>query len=200
MKRIRKLRVSPAMVVACLALLIGLGGTGYAALSLPANSVGTLQLKANAVTSLKVKNGSLLKADFKAGQVPAGPAGLAGPAGPAGAAGAAGPAGPGAKWALVRPDGTIVSQSGGITLTSKPQAGEYILDIGSVVTGKLIVASSALASDIGFRGTVSAGPCGGTAEGFSCPSGNDTSHIVVFTDGPGETATQDHAFYVAVVG
>src|ERR1022692_4416975 len=68
MKRIRKLRVSPAMVVACLALLIGLGGTGYAALSLPANSVGTAQLKANAVTSLKVKNGSLLKADFKAGQ------------------------------------------------------------------------------------------------------------------------------------
>lgn len=200
MKRNWKPRISPAMVVACLALLIGLGGTGYAALTLPANSVGTLQLKANAVTSTKVKNGSLLKADFKAGQIPAGPVGPAGPAGPAGAAGPAGPAGPGAKWALVRPDGTIVSQSGGITLTAKPQPGEYILDIGSVVTGKLIVASSALASDTAFRGVVSAGPCGGTAEGVTCPSGNDTNHIIVFTDGPAEAATQDHAFYVAVIG
>jgi hypothetical protein len=81
-------RPSPAMVIASLALLVALGGTGYAAIVLPANSVGTPQLKRNAVTSLKVKNGSLLKADFKAGQIPAGPAG------PAGAAGPAGPAGP----------------------------------------------------------------------------------------------------------
>ena len=89
MKRIRIRRPSPALVIACLALLIALGGTGYAALVLPANSVGTAQLKLNAVTSAKVKNGSLLRADFKAGQVPGG---AAGPAGPAGAAGPAGPA------------------------------------------------------------------------------------------------------------
>ena len=200
MKRIRIRRPSPALVIACLALLIALGGTGYAALVLPANSVGTAQLKLNAVTSAKVKNGSLLRADFKAGQVPGGAAGPAGPAGAAGAAGPAGPAGPGAKWAIVKPDGTIVAQSGGITLTSKPTGGEYILDFGSVVTGHLIVASSALAGDSAFRGTVSAGPCGGTGEGFTCPSGNDTNHVVVFTDNPGETATQDHSFYIAVVG
>jgi hypothetical protein len=80
-----------------LALAVALGGTGYAAVVLPANSVGTRQLKNNAVNSSKVANGSLLKADFRAGQIPAGPAGpagAAGPAGPAGAAGAAGPAGP----------------------------------------------------------------------------------------------------------
>jgi hypothetical protein len=81
-------------VIACIALMVALGGTGYAAVRLPANSVGTAQLKSNAVTSLKVKNGSLLRADFKAGQVPAGAAGAAGAAGPAGPAGAAGPAGP----------------------------------------------------------------------------------------------------------
>lgn len=35
---------SPAMVVACTALAVALGGTGYAALTLPRNSVGTKQL------------------------------------------------------------------------------------------------------------------------------------------------------------
>ena len=45
---------SPAMVVACLALAIALSGVGYAAITIPKNSVGTNQLKANAVTSPKV--------------------------------------------------------------------------------------------------------------------------------------------------
>jgi hypothetical protein len=76
------------MVIAIVALIVALGGTGYAAIKLPANSVGTAQLKKDAVTSLKVKNGSLLAGDFKAGQIPAGPEG------PAGSPGGAGPAGP----------------------------------------------------------------------------------------------------------
>lgn len=88
MKSLWRHRPSPALVLACLALAVALGGTGYAAIVLPANSVGTVQLKNNAVNTLKVKNGSLLKGDFKAGQIPAGPAG---PAGPGGAAGPAGP-------------------------------------------------------------------------------------------------------------
>jgi hypothetical protein len=50
---------SPAMVVACLALLVALGGTGYAAIKLPANSVGTKQLKRSAVTGVKVKSNTL---------------------------------------------------------------------------------------------------------------------------------------------
>ena len=60
----RKLRLpSPAMVVACLALLIALGGTSYAAIKLPKNSVGTKQLKTNAVTSPKVKNDAITGSD-----------------------------------------------------------------------------------------------------------------------------------------
>ena len=54
---------SPATVLAGVALVVALGGTSYAAVVLPANSVGTAQLKPNAVTSAKVLNGSLLKAD-----------------------------------------------------------------------------------------------------------------------------------------
>lgn len=63
-------RPSPAMVVACLALIIALSGTSYAKiLALPVNSVGTPQLKANAVVSSKVKDSSLLAVDFKPGQL-----------------------------------------------------------------------------------------------------------------------------------
>jgi hypothetical protein len=58
MKRIVRLP-SPAMVVACLALLIALGGTSYAAIKLPRNSVGAKQLKRNAVTNPKVKNNAI---------------------------------------------------------------------------------------------------------------------------------------------
>jgi len=93
------------MVVACIALLVALGGTSVAAVSqLARNSVGTPQLRNgavtnpklrnNAVNSAKVANRSLRRVDFAPGQLPAGPTGPQGPAGPAGAAGAAGPAGP----------------------------------------------------------------------------------------------------------
>jgi len=97
-------RPSPAMVVALIALFISLGGGAYAAVSIPANGVGSKQLKNgaviesklanNAVTSAKVKDGSLLARDFAAGQLQAGPQGAAGPQGPVGPAGAPGIPGP----------------------------------------------------------------------------------------------------------
>jgi hypothetical protein len=98
-------RPSPAMVIACLALLVALSGTGMAAATqLGRNTVGTPQLRDGAVTNAKLRNNavnsakvaarSLLRSDFAPGQLPAGPVGPQGPAGPAGATGAAGPAGP----------------------------------------------------------------------------------------------------------
>jgi len=50
---------SPALLVACIALFVALGGTSYAVTQLPKNSVGTKQLKNSAVTGAKVKAGSL---------------------------------------------------------------------------------------------------------------------------------------------
>jgi hypothetical protein len=81
--------------VAYLALMVALGGTSYAAVSLPRNSVGTKQLKSNAVTSSKVKNRSLTTGDLSRGTVAAlkGKAGGQGPTGPQGATGATGPRG-----------------------------------------------------------------------------------------------------------
>jgi hypothetical protein len=87
-------RLSPALVIACLALFVALGSGAYAAIKLPKNSVGTTQLKNNAVTAAKVKDHSLLKKDFKNGQLPVGAAGAAGPAGPQGPQGPQGVQGP----------------------------------------------------------------------------------------------------------
>jgi hypothetical protein len=79
--------------VALVALFVALGGTSYAAIKLPAKSVGAKQIKKNAVSSAKVKDGSLRRGDFGLGELPAGPAGPAGPVGPTGAGGPPGPKG-----------------------------------------------------------------------------------------------------------
>ena len=92
MARIRS-SLSYANVIATIALFVALGGGAYAAITLPKNSVGAKQLKKNAVVSSKVKNHSLLKRDFKAGQLPRGqqgPQGLQGLQGPKGDQGQAG--------------------------------------------------------------------------------------------------------------
>jgi hypothetical protein len=45
MRDLKSYRPSPALVVSAVALSVALGGTSYAAIVLPANSVGTKQLK-----------------------------------------------------------------------------------------------------------------------------------------------------------
>src|SRR5437879_11616734 len=72
--------------VAYLALFVALGGTSYAAVSLPRNSVGTAQLKSSAVTSAKVRNGSLATIDLSRKAI----SDLRGRTGSPGAAGAPG--------------------------------------------------------------------------------------------------------------
>jgi hypothetical protein len=71
-------RVSSAHVIALIALFVALGGTGYAAVKLPKNSVGASQIRTNGVGSSEVKNGSLGKADFKASDLPVGATGAPG--------------------------------------------------------------------------------------------------------------------------
>lgn len=73
---------SPAMIVACISLFVGLSGVGTAAVVLAKNSVLSKHIRngqvkradlgANAVSSAKVGDGSLLAQDFATGQLPAG--------------------------------------------------------------------------------------------------------------------------------
>jgi predicted secreted protein len=89
----RRLRApSPAFVIALIALFVALGGTSYAAIHLPKNSVGAKQLKKNAVTGTKIKNGAVTanKINTSGLTVPnAVHATSAGSAAPSGAAGGA---------------------------------------------------------------------------------------------------------------
>jgi hypothetical protein len=90
-------RLTYSNVLATVAVFIALGGTSYAALELPRNSVGSRQIKpkavgaseirANAVRSRQVKTRSLDLSDLSrpARQALKGQRGVAGPAGPAGA-------------------------------------------------------------------------------------------------------------------
>src|SRR5437660_1567173 len=80
-----------ANVLALLALFIALGGTSYAALSLPKNSVGTGQIKPRAVTLSKLSTSA--RKSLKGQSGPAGPTGPAGPSGPAGPTGLTGDTG-----------------------------------------------------------------------------------------------------------
>lgn len=122
-RMLRHLRLN---TVAYIALFVALGGTSFAAVQakLPRNSVGTLQ----------VINGSLLKKDFKANQLPKGAAGPAGAAGAAGSAGATGPAGAaGATNVTVRE--TSSSASGSVGGSVSCNAGEKVVGGGAAIIG-----------------------------------------------------------------
>jgi hypothetical protein len=81
----RRLRGRPsyANVTASLALFIALGGTGYAAVTLPRNSVGSAQIRRNAVQSSDIRNRTIRVTDLanstrKSLRGSRGPRGLAG--------------------------------------------------------------------------------------------------------------------------
>ena len=198
MTRGRGFLPSPALVVACIALLVALGGTAYAQFKLPRNSV----------SSVHVRDRSLLAKDFARTTLRRGPAGPTGPQGPQGPTGPAGPAGPAGasgatalKWAVFAKEGTIVNQNSDMRLASRQASGSYIVNTGSPARGKALVASLAFTSnDTGTRGGISASPCGGPPEGITCPTGNDANHVWVFTYASDDTTSQDHAFYLAVLG
>jgi hypothetical protein len=182
-RRIIRHRPSPAMVIACAALLVALTGTSIAAVeaTVPKNSVGSAQLKNNAVTSAKIKNaqvtnakvannavnsakvqnGTLTSGDFASGVLPASVDGF------------------------VRfLNGPIAIPSASTTLTtlSISQAGNYVLFAKAYVGGLALTATCRLTAGSDFdesqarpNGTVSLivghnFTAAGTAD-FACAGG-----------------------------
>ena len=76
---LRRFKLTYANVMATGAMFVALGGVGYAATSLPVNSVGTTQLKDRAVTSSKIATATLTSLKGTTG-----PRGLTGQQGPRG--------------------------------------------------------------------------------------------------------------------
>lgn len=134
MARLRR-HLTYANVAASLALFVALGGVGWAAATLPKNSVGSAQIKKNAVTASKIKSGSVTGAKVKDGSLTAKdfgtlPTGPQGPKGDTGAQGPQGPAGPAGdpkrSFARVSYDAGVPgidAQSGGLSIVDEPFTG-----------------------------------------------------------------------------
>jgi hypothetical protein len=144
--------LSFANIISVMALMIALGGTGYAAIKLPKNSVGSAQikkggvatsdLKAGAVGAASVKDGSLLAADFARNQLPAGPRGAQGVPGTAGLQGIQGIQGvPGVV-------GAITVQRTDIDL---PNNGVATAALASCPAGTKIIGGGATIADAGSK-------------------------------------------------
>src|SRR3954468_1758449 len=196
----RKLRPRSAYdVMAAIALFIAVaGGSAYAAATIGAGdiknsavlsrhikngAVKRADLGANSVSTGKVIDGSLLKRDFKAGQLPRGPKGDPCLGSDPKCKGPKGDPGPGIRWALVRgSDGSVLLQSGGISAVRQSE-GVYYVDFGSAVTGHAISATVHSApSNIGV--VTGAIPCSGTlvpieADTFTCAAHNTVGEVVV---------------------
>jgi len=159
--RIRSWRPSHTTVAAYMALFVALGGTSYAAVKLPRNSVGAAQIKKNgvkasevssgAVGSSEVKNGSLRLRDFRSSEVPAGERGPQGERGPAGENGTSGA--PGAPGAPGRFDAFARVGFDGADATLRPLEPD---DAGQAPQNKGIVQADVVAGE------------GGAATGTSC--------------------------------
>ena len=162
---------SPALVVASIALLVALGGTGYAAFKLPANSVG----------SVEVRDRSLLGRDFARGQLPAGPQG------PSGATAI--------RWASFRANGALVRQNASFEVVARPEGNSYIVDTGASARGKALVVTSPVSPFLADHGA-QASTCGGPPEGIACPTANDENHVWVYPDPSGPA----RAFTLLVLG
>ena len=165
-----------ANVVSSPALFIALGGGAYA-LTLPSNSVGTRQIKrdaatrskirAGAIDSSKVKDATLLAADFKAGQLPKGDKGDKGD--------------PGASavkfFASARADGTLLSGSGGVSVTKYAgQTGAYQVVLPANVTSCVAVANVGESTGNGMP----AGQATSRTNGHAAPEIANTVDVITF--------------------
>jgi hypothetical protein len=118
--------------------------------------------------------------------------GLVGPKGDKGDAGVS------ARWALVKGDGTIVAQSGGITV-NRANPGQYYVGFGSSLEGKTLAVTTACLDDCSFSGTPQANICGPAPAGGDCATTfDDTSHVGVFMQNPAQNGNEDEAFHIAV--
>ncbi len=167
--------------VAYAALFVALGGTSYAAATLPRNSVGEVQLRkasvsaakiksgavtrakirGNAITSAKIKDGTLLTRDFAPGQLKIALKTVKGPAGPQGP--------PGATTVVIRSVGGAAGADGRYTATAVCSPGERAVGGGAALLGPAHTNDHVLMS----RPGVTAG-AGGFGAGSNVPVAGDT--------------------------
>lgn len=211
MKQIRK-RFTYANVMSSLAVFLVLGG----ATAVAAKKIGSNEIKGNSITTGKIKKEAVTKGKLKNGSVSteklandavtgakANESTFSQVPSAADSEKLAGVAASGyqrrSMWAVVSATGTIVSQSGGISLAATG-SGTYYLLFPENVVGKAIVAtpiSSALGSPGGTT-DLKVAACGTGPESATCaegPDSNNEAFIATFAAG----SQTDVAFYIAVL-
>jgi len=178
------------MVVSLIALFVALGGTSYAALKIPKNSVGSPQ----------VINGSLQKGDLstkavaalKGNRGAAGAQGSPGPAGASGAVGATGPAGTARAYAEV--DSTtqslVTARTKNITAVARPSTGTYCLSPAAGIDPRAV----AIVATEDFELSSEDGIVQVTGTGTDCPAGQ----LEVQTDDTGGFLANTISFHLIV--
>lgn len=114
-------------------------------------------------------------------------------------------------WALIAGDGTIVQQSGSVSLVSAT-SGVYIVNMGVDLSGRAVMTSAKFpqAGPIpspSTNGFVSSAVCGAgvpsaTGEQVTCTPGsaNNTNHVLIQTKSEGLVGASDpRPFYIAVL-
>lgn len=167
MRNLRRFRPSPALVVASIALFVAIGGIGWAAATIGTSdikqgavtkpklhkkAVSTKKIAADAVTGNKIQDGAVARERLSDDQQ--------------------------TLWAAVQSNGTIVDQSGGISVVARGN-GSYEIDFGEDVSGRALTATGTNA-----RVIANATLCtGGTGVGSDCAptAPNDNRHVFVNT-------------------
>jgi hypothetical protein len=193
-------RLTFANVTSVLALFVALGGTAYAAATIGPNNiqndavrsrhikdgaVTNAKLAANAVGTGKVIDGSLLKRDFKAGQLPSGPKGnpcLSSDPNCKGPKGDTGAQGPGATQFQVHVNTNNTNLGQGPTVNGItpyvfchfPDAGKVVIEL-RLPAGHYLYASGNQALD----GTLAAVNFSGQAGDETSPPGPTTGRYYV---------------------
>jgi hypothetical protein len=183
-------RPSPALVVAFVALIVALGGTAYAGLSIPKNSVGAKQLKKGAVTTKKIKNGAVTASKINTSGLTVPNAVHAGSATSAASATIAGSAQPDA-FAHVGSNGVLdTANSKNVAHVTTAGTGDYCLS-GIPFTPR----GGQVTVDYNDAGSDTAQLAIGPGRATSCPAG---TQAFVFTETG--TSPDNAGFYVVLYG
>ena len=183
MAGITRRRPTPAIVIACIALAVALSGTSYAALVLPANSVGSKQIKNRSIQRIDIGRKTI--ASLRGQRGPRGLTGARGLQGERGAQGAQGIQGvpgiqgiqgvPGTARAYghVAADGTL-TRSKNVTAVTHPSTGVSCIALAAGIdldqTG--LVATPDFATDATFFGTnAEQAIVEWRSDAFNCPPG-----------------------------